>query len=160
MVCRRVRHQSASPHRYRARTHLCCKGNCMLKRMRATGKPLVPKMGTFSLTPFTLSIRITKHFLLSVSRTSNDSNRIRLRLTMDIHFWGSDLKGVHTCCSSRASQGGKGRADRDAEASQGGLDQNCYCQHAWLLPLLVAAGQHNVRVTLPLATSARRTRTS
>ena len=26
----------------------------MLKRMRATGKPLVPKMGTFSLKPFTV----------------------------------------------------------------------------------------------------------
>ena len=58
MVCRRVRHQSASPHRYRARTHLCCKGNCMLKRMRATGKPLVPKMGTFSLTPFSACVRL------------------------------------------------------------------------------------------------------
>ena len=52
MVCRRVRRPSASPHRHRARTHLWCKGDCMLKRMRATGKPLVPNMGTFSLKPF------------------------------------------------------------------------------------------------------------
>ena len=64
MVCRRVRRPSASPHRHRDRTRLWCKWDCMARRMRATGKPRVSNMGTFSTKPRTTrntKIRLAPH---------------------------------------------------------------------------------------------------
>ena len=46
MVCRRVWLLSASPHRYRARTYLWCKGDRSAKCMRVTARSRVSKMGT------------------------------------------------------------------------------------------------------------------
>ena len=48
MVCRRVWLPSASPHRYRARTYLWCKGDRSAKHTRAAARSRVSNMGTFS----------------------------------------------------------------------------------------------------------------
>ena len=52
-VCRRVWLPSASPHRYRARTYLWCKGDRSAKCLRVTARSRVSKMGTISLGPRT-----------------------------------------------------------------------------------------------------------
>ena len=51
MVCRRVRLPSASPHRYRARTYLWCKGDRSAKCMRVTARSRVSNTGTFPSDP-------------------------------------------------------------------------------------------------------------
>ena len=60
MVCRRVWLPSASPHRYRARTYLWCKGDRSVKHTRAAARSRVSKRGTFSLRPRTYALHMVE----------------------------------------------------------------------------------------------------
>ena len=54
MICRRVWLPSASPHRYRAKTYLWCKGDRSAKHTRAAARSRVSNVGTFWALPFAL----------------------------------------------------------------------------------------------------------